>query len=145
MIRHQPIPLALFGIAGKEHGELAVLETNDYGVVIFAEVIDGIRREDDETDVINGDRVWSRELDGDVMALVFKKGMTQLGLGMMLGLGLGVVISRALASVSVHVEPGDPVVYGAVVLTFVAAGLLACAVPARRATQIDLVDSLKAN
>lgn len=83
--------------------------------------------------------------DGDVMALVFKKGMVQLGIGITLGLGLGVVISRALASVSVHVDPGDPVVYAAVVVTFVVAGMLACAVPARRATQVDLVDALKAN
>jgi ABC-type antimicrobial peptide transport system permease subunit len=69
--------------------------------------------------------------------------MSQLLLGMGLGLTLGFGISRALASVSVYVDAGDLFVYGAVTITFLISGLLACAVPARRATLVNIVDSLR--
>ncbi len=79
----------------------------------------------------------------DVMGLVFKKGMGQLTVGMGFGLAVGVVISLILASVSVHVDPGDPGVYGAVVATFLLTGIVACALPARRATLVNLVEALR--
>ncbi len=41
------------------------------------------------------------------------------------------------------VEPSDPTVYAAIILTLGLAGFLACLIPARRATQIELVDALR--
>jgi putative ABC transport system permease protein len=41
------------------------------------------------------------------------------------------------------VKTGDPTVYGSVVLTLLAAGLLACFVPARAATKADPVDAMR--
>jgi ABC-type lipoprotein release transport system permease subunit len=41
------------------------------------------------------------------------------------------------------VEPTDPLVYGAIALTLGLAGLLACLLPAHRATRVQLVDALR--
>jgi putative ABC transport system permease protein len=42
-----------------------------------------------------------------------------------------------------EVEPSDPLVYVSIVATLGLAGLLACLVPARRATRVQLVDALR--
>jgi len=42
------------------------------------------------------------------------------------------------------VNPKDPVVYAAIVGALGLAGLLACWIPARRATRVNLVDALRA-
>jgi ABC-type lipoprotein release transport system permease subunit len=42
------------------------------------------------------------------------------------------------------VEPTDPVTYGAVAVTFVLLGVLACLIPARRALRVDPVRALQA-
>jgi predicted permease len=78
-----------------------------------------------------------------VFGLVLKKGMSQLGLGAAIGLAMGAAMARPLSVVFFDVEPSDPVVYGAIVVTMALSGLLACLLPARRATQIELVDALR--
>ena len=80
----------------------------------------------------------------DIMKLVLGQGMKQIGVGMAVGLLLGAVISRPLQSVSFRVNPNDPAVYGAIILTLTLAGLLACIVPALRATRVNIVDAVKA-
>ena len=42
-----------------------------------------------------------------------------------------------------RVNPNDPTVYAAIVVTFTLAGLLACVVPALRATRVNLVEALR--
>ena len=79
----------------------------------------------------------------DIVRLVLKKGMLQLGIGMTIGLGLGVAMAMPLRVALFDVNPTDPTVYAAIVLTLTAAGLLACFVPARRATRVNLVDALR--
>ncbi len=79
----------------------------------------------------------------DIIGLVLKKGMTQLGIGMALGLGLGLVMARPLQVALFQVNPNDPTVYAAIVVTFTLAGLLACMVPALRATRVNLVEALR--
>jgi putative ABC transport system permease protein len=79
----------------------------------------------------------------DIMILVFKKGMLQIGVGLALGLVLGVAMSRPLQLVSFRVNPNDPTVYVATIVTLILTGLLACFIPAQRATRVNLVDALK--
>ena len=79
----------------------------------------------------------------DIIGLVLKKGMVQLGVGMALGLGLGMVMARPLQVALFQVNPNDPTVYAAIVVAFTLAGLLACMVPALRATRVNLVEALR--
>jgi ABC-type antimicrobial peptide transport system permease subunit len=80
---------------------------------------------------------------GSVMRLVLGKGMKQLAAGSVVGLALGAAMVRPMAAIFFDVEPSDPAVYAAILLTLGAAGLLACLVPARRATRVELVDALR--
>ena len=79
----------------------------------------------------------------DVFGLVLGKGMAQLGIGSVMGLLLGAAMAQPMAIVFFDVEPSDPLVYAAIVVTMALSGLLACVVPARRATRVELVESLR--
>ncbi len=78
-----------------------------------------------------------------ILGLVLKKGFTQLVIGMTVGLGLGAALSSPLRVMLFEVSTADPTVYLAIVLTLSSAGFLACIVPARRATRVDLVEALR--
>ena len=69
--------------------------------------------------------------------------MKQLGIGGLIGLIMGAAMARPMSAVFFEVEPSDPTVYAAIVVTLGLAGLLACFVPAHRAIQVELVDALQ--
>jgi putative ABC transport system permease protein len=79
----------------------------------------------------------------NILRLVLGTGMRQLGIGALIGLGLGALLVRPMRVVFFEVEPSDPLVYVSIVATLGLAGLLACLVPARRATRVQLVDALR--
>ena len=78
-----------------------------------------------------------------VMRLILQQGAWQLGAGLLLGLVLAALLSRALGILLFGVAPWDPVIFAAVIVTLALAGLLACVIPARRATHIDPVHALR--
>jgi predicted permease len=78
-----------------------------------------------------------------VVRLILKQGLWQLGVGLVVGLGLGAVLSRMIRIVLFQVEPWDPTIFAAIVVALVLAGLLACSVPAKRATRIDPMDAMR--
>ena len=80
---------------------------------------------------------------GAIMGLVLRKGAVQLGIGTVVGIALGAGMGQPLKFVLYGVETGDPVVYGSVVVTLVAAGLVACILPARTATRTDPVVAMR--
>ncbi len=80
----------------------------------------------------------------DIVKLVLAKGMKQIGVGMAVGLVFGAALTRPLGSVSFRVDPNDPTVYAAIILTLTLTGLLACLVPALRAARVDVVQAVKA-
>ncbi len=79
----------------------------------------------------------------DVLKLVVKQGM----LLAVVGLGLGVVgaifLSRLMKTMLFNVSATDPLVFVAIALTLAAVALLACFVPARRATKVDPMVALR--
>jgi ABC-type antimicrobial peptide transport system permease subunit len=80
---------------------------------------------------------------GQVIRMVFRQGAWQLGLGITLGLGLAMVIGQATSAILFDVQPRDPQVFGGVAIVLVVTGLVACLVPARRATRVDPLTALR--
>ncbi len=80
----------------------------------------------------------------DVVQLMLRQGMGAVAVGLAVGLLGAVAIMRALESMLFGVEPADPTTLVSVALLLGAVALLACWIPARRATRVDPVESLRA-
>jgi putative ABC transport system permease protein len=80
---------------------------------------------------------------GDVVRLIFGQGMLQLGIGLALGLAMAAGVSRLLSMILFDVQPRDPLIFGGVVAVLATAGLLACLIPAKRATDVDPIIALR--
>ena len=52
-------------------------------------------------------------------------------------------VARALGTLLFNVKPWDPTIFAAVVLALALAGLVACIIPATRATRTDPVNALR--
>jgi hypothetical protein len=63
--------------------------------------------------------------------------------GVAMGLLAALALTRALKGLLYGVSAGDPLIYGAVVLSQPAVGLAACFIPARRATKVDPTVALR--
>jgi predicted permease len=79
----------------------------------------------------------------DVIGLFLRQGAIQVGAGVTIGLGLAFLLSRMLRIILFRVEPTDPVMFAGITLVLVATGLLACFIPARRATRVDPMVALR--
>ena len=81
----------------------------------------------------------------DVVGMIFGQGLWQLGIGMAVGLTLALGISQLLKIVLFQVQPRDPVIFGGVAIVLIIVGLIACLVPARRATLVDPLVALRSD
>jgi predicted permease len=81
----------------------------------------------------------------DVVGMIFGQGLWQLGIGMGVGLTLALGISQLLKIVLFQVQPRDPVIFGGVAAVLIVVGLIACLVPARRATLVDPLVALRSD
>jgi predicted permease len=75
----------------------------------------------------------------DILGLIFRQGMRPLGIGVAVGLGVSCAFNRVLTSELVHVSPADPMTLALASTVLVAAGMLGCWIPGRRATRVDPV------
>ncbi len=73
-----------------------------------------------------------------------RDGIVLAGIGAVAGLAAAAGLTRLMKSLLFGVTPLDPVTYGAVAALLVAAAALASYVPARRATNVDPVQALRA-
>ena len=81
---------------------------------------------------------------GQLVGLVMRKGLVQMGIGLGIGLLLSLLASMPLAILLFEARGRDPVVFGLVVLTLALTGILASLVPARRVTRVDPASALGA-
>jgi putative ABC transport system permease protein len=79
----------------------------------------------------------------DVFALIMRQGAMQTALAVAFGLLLSLGIGRVLARILYGVTPTDPLALIASSLMLAAAALLACFLPARRATYVNPITALR--
>ncbi|HKC86647.1 MAG TPA: FtsX-like permease family protein, partial [Blastocatellia bacterium] len=85
----------------------------------------------------------------DVMKMVIRQGMTLAVIGVALGLGGAYLLTKYLESLMnlsrmlYGVKPNDPLTYGVTAVLLMAVALIACYLPARRATKVDPMVALR--
>ena len=81
---------------------------------------------------------------GKVVGMVMRKGMTLVGVGVVLGLGAAIGASRLMAGLIYGVSAVDPLTFFGVPAVLCAVALLATFLPARRAASLDPMLALRA-
>jgi len=79
----------------------------------------------------------------DILDLVLGAGFQLIAVGMILGVVVALSLARVLRTFLFGVEPSDPATLIGVTLMFTTVALLACWLPARRATKIDPMEALR--
>ena len=80
---------------------------------------------------------------GDVFALIMRQGAMQTALAVGVGILLSLAAGRVLAQILYQVSPSDPFALTISSLMLAAAALLACFLPAQRATRINPITALR--
>jgi ABC-type antimicrobial peptide transport system permease subunit len=79
----------------------------------------------------------------DMLRMVIREGLLQVGAGVVLGVGLAIGTSRVLEGLLFGVTTASPLHYVVVSLVLFTAAVVACAAPARRAMRIDPVVAIR--
>jgi putative ABC transport system permease protein len=80
----------------------------------------------------------------DVLRLVVRQGMQPVVIGLALGLVAAVGLGRLIAAQLYETSATNPFLLGSTGLMLAAVALVACFVPARRASQVNPIEALKA-
>jgi putative ABC transport system permease protein len=105
-----------------------------YGVIAYA-----VERRTQEI----GIRIALGASRSDVLLLACKHAFLPLLVGVAIGILVALVAQRAIASELYGVKPTDPITFAATALLMVSVAGLACWVPARRATKVDPLITLR--
>lgn len=79
----------------------------------------------------------------DVLTMILGQGLRTILIGIAVGLLGSLIVTRAIASLLFGVTATDPLTFAGVILLLTATALLACYIPARRATKVDPVVALR--
>ena len=79
----------------------------------------------------------------DVLWLVLWQGMRLAIVGVTIGVAVALALTRVITSLLFEVKPTDPLTFAGVSLFLLFLALLACYLPARRATQVDPMAALR--
>ena len=80
---------------------------------------------------------------GDVLGLVMKQGAGMVAVGLVAGLVTAFALTRLMASLLFAIAPTDAVTFASVTAVLGVVALLACYIPARRATEVDPMQTLR--
>jgi predicted permease len=123
---------SLASLAGALALALAVMGL--YGVTAFA-VVQRTRE--------IGVRMALGAQSADVVRLVLRQGLRLVIIGVAIGLSLSAAATRVLAAALFGISPTDPLTFVAITLLLGLVAMLACWVPARRATRVDPLVALR--
>jgi putative ABC transport system permease protein len=90
-----------------------------------------------------GVRVALGALRGDLLRLVLGQGARSVAAGVLLGLAGSFALTRTMESLLFGVSAADPVTFVGVALLLSSIALLACYIPARRASEVDPMVALR--
>jgi putative ABC transport system permease protein len=79
----------------------------------------------------------------DVLKLVLKQGLAVTTLGLAIGLGAALVLTQLMEKLLFGVGTRDPLTFGVIAALLLTVALIACYVPARRATKVDPLMALR--
>jgi predicted permease len=79
----------------------------------------------------------------DVLRLIIGQGMKSVLLGIAIGLGGAVTLTRLIQKLLFGVSPTDPLTFAVIPMLLATVALLACYLPARRATKVDPMVALR--
>jgi putative ABC transport system permease protein len=113
---------------------LAIATVGIYGVISYS-----VARRSKEF----GLRLALGAQPGDVLRLVMKQGAGLALLGVGVGLIAAFALTRLMSSLLFGVTPTDPVTFASVTLILAAVAMAACYFPARRATKVDPIQTLR--
>jgi putative ABC transport system permease protein len=106
-----------------------------YGVMAF----NGLRRMREI-----GVRLALGAMPAQIRMMMLGQGMRLLGAGLVLGFVGAVALSRLVRSLLYGVSANDPLIYAVVTLVLICAALVACWLPARRASRVNPMVTLRA-
>ncbi len=78
-----------------------------------------------------------------IFGMVVGRGMLLSLIGVGVGVAASLALTHSLSSLLYGVSSTDPATFAAVVILLTAVALLACSIPARRATRVDPMDALR--
>jgi len=80
---------------------------------------------------------------GQILKLIYREGLLLAGCGIAIGTACALALTRLLESYLYEVKARDPLVFGATGLALGLVAILACGVPALRATKVDPMVALR--
>jgi putative ABC transport system permease protein len=128
--RFNTLVMTLFGVVA-----LAIAASGIFGVLTF--MVGQRRRE-------IGVRLALGARGEQVILLFLRQGAWVLGTGIIAGLAGAWALSRTIEGFLFEVQARDPRVFAVVAVTLGAIGMVACWLPARRASQVDPMTTLRA-
>lgn len=84
-----------------------------------------------------GVRIALGATSGNVLRMVLGQGMRTILIGVAIGIAGSFALTKTVSSLLFGVTATDPVTFGGVTLLLIAVALLACYIPAKRATKVD--------